>query len=61
MELQTSKRICNIKTHNSHLNDFNDKMVHTNRRLREYLEEINTNYVELVQAAEENVKRRKLA
>ena len=49
------------KTHNSHLNLFNDQLVQANRILREDSEEINTNYAELVQAIEESMKRRKLA
>ena len=58
MNLQKALR--HYKTQNSHLNHFNDQLVQANRRLREDLEEINTNYVESVQVAEEAVKRRKL-
>ena len=48
------------KTHNSHLNHFNDQFVQPNQRMREDLEEINTNYVELVQVTKEVVERSKL-
>ena len=43
------------------MNNLNDQLVQQNRILREDLEEIHTNYVELVQATKEDVRRRKLA
>ena len=49
------------KTNNSHLDHFTDQLVQANRSLRENLEEMNTNYVELVQDVEEAMKIRKLA
>ena len=38
------KALQHYKAQNAHLNDFNDQLIQSNRRLREDLEEINTNY-----------------
>ena len=46
---------------NARLNDVNDKLIQANQRLREYLEQINTNYAELAKVVEEVEIRRKLA
>ena len=55
------KALHHYKAQNSHLNHFNDQLVSTNRRLREDLEEINTNYAKMAQPTEEVVRKRKLA
>ena len=55
------KALHHYKDKNPHLNHFNDHLVQANQISREDLEEINTNYVELVQDVEEAIKRRNLA
>ena len=49
------------KPQNTHLNNLNDHLVNDNHMIRKYLEEINSNYAELVQVAEEAFKIRKMA
>ena len=41
----------------SHLNHLNDQLVNENRMIRQDLEDINSNYAELVRVIEEAVKR----
>ena len=48
------------KYQNEYLNDFNDKLMQENIRLREYLEETNANYQELIISAKEVMRRNKL-
>ena len=57
--LKNTFQHCKVK--NARLNDVNDKLIQSNRRLREDLEKINTNYAELDKSVEEVVRRRKLA
>ena len=40
------------------LNETNDRLVMTNRRLREYLEDINAHYQELIVVSKEALKRK---
>ena len=62
LEVENLKKALQLyKVQNAHLNDVNDKLIQSNQRLREDLEKINTNYAELDKAAEEVVRRRKLA
>ena len=55
------KALHHYKAQNSHLNHLNDQLVSPNHMIRQDLEDINANYVELVQATEEEVKRRKIS
>ena len=55
------KKLQQYKIHNAHINETNDKMMQEKQMLKKYLQELNTNYAELVQVAEEAVKRRKVA
>ena len=41
------------------LNETNDRLVMTNRKLREYLDEINTHYQELIAVSKEALKRKR--
>ena len=41
------------------LNDTNDRLEMTNRKLREYLDEINTHYQELIAVSKEALKRKR--
>ena len=43
------------------LNESNDRIMQMNQILRKYQQELNKNYAELVQVAQEEVKRRKVA
>ena len=49
------------KVHNEYLNEANDKLMQTNRILREDLEEVNGHYQELIIIAKEALKRKKNA
>ena len=50
-----------MRRQNEHLNHINDQLVESNTMLKEDLQEVNLNFVELIQVSEEAVKRRKLA
>ena len=43
------------------MNESNDVIIQTNQMLRKGLQKLNANYVELVEATEEAVRRRKVA
>ena len=52
----------NLQQHKSQiyfLNETNDKMVMTNRRLREYLEDINAHYQDVIAVSKEALKRKR--
>ena len=55
------KALHHYRAQNSHLNHLNDQLVNANRMIRQDLEDINANYVELVRVTVEVVKRRKTA
>ena len=55
------KEIEQLRRQNEHLNHINDQLVKSNTMLKEYLQEVNQNFAELIQVLEESVKRRKLA
>ena len=46
---------------NEYLNDSSDKLMQASIRLREYLEETNANYQELIAIAKEVMKRKKIS
>ena len=56
-----SKEIEQFKLQNEHINQINDSLLQANKMLKQDLQEINKNYSELAQVAEEAVKRRKIA
>ena len=55
------KDLHHYKGQNTHLNKLNDQCMSENHIIRKDIEEINVNYAELVQVAEEAVKRRKIS
>ena len=59
-EIENLKK--NLEQHKSHicfLNETNDILVMTNRRIREYLDDINTHYQELIAVSKEALKRKR--
>ena len=59
--MSLKKALHHYKSQKTHLNHLNYQLVNANRMIRKYIEEINSNYVELVQVVEEAVKRRYVA
>ena len=54
------KSLTYFKDQNGYLNDANEKLTIANRRLREYLEESNGSYQELIIASKEVLRRKRL-
>ena len=54
------KEIEQLRRQNEHLNQINDQLVKENTMLKQYLQEVNQNFAELIQVSKEAVKRRKL-
>ena len=61
MDLEVENLRKTLQQHKSHiefLNEINDRLVMTNRRLREDLEDINAHYQELILVSKEALKRK---
>ena len=62
MDSEVENLTKNLNQHKSQidfLNEINDKLVMTNRILREYLEDINAHYQELIVVSKEALKRKR--
>ena len=59
--MNLKKDLHHYKAQNTHLNQLNENLVNSNHMISKYIEEINSNYAELVQVAEEAAKRRKMS
>ena len=63
IQLKQSKEyreIEQLRKQNGHLIQINDQLIRANTMLKEDLQEVNQNFVELIQVSKEAVKRRKL-
>ena len=54
------REIYHFRIQNEHISQINDGLMKENQMLKQDLHEVNKNYSELIQVAEEAVKRRKV-
>ena len=63
MKLKQDKKhreIEQLRRQNEHLNKINDQLVKANTIIKEDLQEVNQNFIELIQVSKEAMKRRRL-